>query len=351
MHRTYQSAAGTLGTLGILGTLLAATAQPPAATPSLGARLEGYLEATVPISSGDRRQLASGSAVTRLLDSDVASEIAVFGAVWINGSPQRYVALAHDIERFERGESFRMTRKIGIPPSAADFAELRLPDDPDDLEDCVVGDCKLKMPQAWIERLRRSVDFRRPSAQTDIDVLFRDLTLEYVRAYVRDGDASLAVYADKSRPISVAEEFRSMAKGMPLLAKLPALRDHLLGYPRTSLPGSDEFLYWQDVKFGLKPTLRINHMVFSEQAGDTILASKMLYATHYFWTALELRILVPDAARGPGFWFFTVSRTRTDGLTGIIGRLVRLRVRREAQQATLNILLTTKGRLEGTLPP
>jgi hypothetical protein len=29
--------------------------------------------------------------------------------------------------------------------------------------------------------------------------------------------------------------------------------------------------------------------------------------------ALELHVVVPDASRGPGFWFITVNRSRSDG--------------------------------------
>ena len=36
----------------------------------------------------------------------------------------------------------------------------------------------------------------------------------------------------------------------------------------------------------------------------------MLYASHYFWTGLEVRALMPDPARGTGFRFLTVSRSR-----------------------------------------
>ena len=58
----------------------------------------------------------------------------------------------------------------------------------------------------------------------------------------------------------------------------------------------------------------------------------MIYASHYFWTALELRVLVPDSARGPGFWFASVNRSRSDGLTGFVGRLIRGKVRSEAEK-------------------
>ena len=83
-----------------------------------------------------------------------------------------------------------------------------------------------------------------------------------------------------------------------------------------------------------------------ETADETVVASKMLYASHYFRAALELRVLVPDPARGQGFWFVTVSRSRVDGLSGFIGRLLRGKVRGEIQDGSLAGLRATKRRLE-----
>ena len=77
-----------------------------------------------------------------------------------------------------------------------------------------------------------------------------------------------------------------------------------------------------------------------------VVASKMLYASHYFWTGLEVRALVPDPERGPGFWFVTVNRARSDGLSGFTGMFVRRRVRSEVQQGVLASLRTTKRKLE-----
>ncbi len=66
----------------------------------------------------------------------------------------------------------------------------------------------------------------------------------------------------------------------------------------------------------MKPTIRVSHLTIREGPQETVVASKMLYATHYFWTGLELRVLMPDESRGPGFWFVTVNRSRADGLSG-----------------------------------
>jgi hypothetical protein len=72
----------------------------------------------------------------------------------------------------------------------------------------------------------------------------------------------------------------------------------------------------------------------------------MLYASHYFWTGLELRALVPDPSRGAGFWFVTVNRSRSDGLSGLTGFFVRRRVRSEVETGALAGLRSTKQRLE-----
>ena len=101
-------------------------------------------------------------------------------------------------------------------------------------------------------------------------------------------------------------------------------------------------------EFGLKPTIRISHLTIREGPDDTVVTSKMLYATHYFWTGLEVRVLVPDRSRGPGFWFMTVNRSRSDGLSGFTGLFVRRRVRSEVQDGTVASLKMTKQMLEAS---
>jgi hypothetical protein len=112
------------------------------------------------------------------------------------------------------------------------------------------------------------------------------------------------------------------------------------------LANSTDFLYWQETQFGLRPTIRISHLVIQERSNRTVVASKMLYASHYFWTALELRVLLLDPARGPGFWLVTINRSRSDGLSGFTGRVIRSRVRSEVEDGTRVALAATKTRLE-----
>jgi hypothetical protein len=258
-----------------------------------------------------------------------------------------YVRQVTNIEAFEKGGAFRVTKKIGNPPTLDDFAQLQLPDDDiKDLRRCTPGDCELKLSARGLQVLRTQVRWGTPNEKADANGAFRRLALEYVNGYREGGNARLAVYRDAEDPVFVAKEFQSMIERAPSLVRTPDLMKFLLEYPSSRLAGSTEFLYWQEAQFGLKPTIRLNHLVIQERPGQTVIASKMLYASHYFWTALEQRVLQPDPARGPGFWFVTITRSRSDGLSGFIGRLVRRRVRSEAAEGTAAALQVTKAKLE-----
>jgi hypothetical protein len=311
-------------------------------------RFDEYLKNHVRLTDVERTSLAAGAPVTKLLDADPATEVAVFGAVWVAAPPSLYVRAVTDIETFERGASFRVTKKISEPARFEDFAALELPeDDFEDLKTCRPGDCELKVSRESLDRLRKEVNWSKPSARADAERLFRQIALDYVNAYREGGNARLAIYRDAARPTFVAAEFESLVNRMPeLTSYLPDLRRYLLGYPKYSLPASTSFLYWQEAAFGLKPTIRINHVVIAEGTEGITVASKQLYASHYFWTALELRVLVPDPSRGQGFWFATINRSRSDGLGGFVGRMIRGRVRGEATSGMQAVLKVTKTNLE-----
>jgi hypothetical protein len=310
--------------------------------------LESYFTNAIKLSTVERQRLIKGEPLTKMLEADEIKEVAVFGAVWINAPIRRYVEAVTDIETFERGGGFRVTKRISAPPRLEDFSELRLPEqDLDDLRSCRVGDCDVKLGEQAINRFRSEIDWNAPTARAAANRLMQQLAFEYVTRYLEGGNDQLAVYRDNSRPTFVAQEFRTMVDQMPeLTTYMPNMRRYLLEYPRVTIPDATSFLYWQETEFGLRPTIRISHVTIRENPEDTVLTSKMLYASHYFWTGLELRAMVPDPSRGTGFWFVTVNRSRSDGLSGFTGFFVRRRVRSEVQNGALAALRSTKQRLE-----
>jgi hypothetical protein len=284
-----------------------------------------------------------------MLDSEASKEVAVFGAVWVNAAVERYLAAVRDIERFESGGSFKVTKKVSSPPRLEDFAQLSLTDeDVADLKSCRVSQCEVKLAESAIERMKHEIDWSKPDAHEQANAVARQLAFEYVNAYLKGGNDSLAVYRDAERPTFVAKEFEGLVSRLPEVSDfVPKIRKYLLEFPGgATLPASESFIYWQNADFGLKPTIRINHLVMARDPEGAIVASKMLYATHYFWTALELRALIRDPARGDGFWFVTESRSRSDGLSGFVGRVIRGKVRGGAEKGTIAQLRVTKTRLE-----
>jgi hypothetical protein len=265
-----------------------------------------------------------------------------------DASAHRYIEALKDIENFERGETFMITKRIGAPPKVDDFADWRLPqEDLTDLKTGRIGKCELKLSGQTIEKLRAEVDWTKPTAKDTVEDVLRQLAYSYVTAYLQNGNNVLAVYLDSAKPMAVATEFESMIDRMPTLTEYQReLRRYLLDFPKATFPDSTSFLYWQVTQFGLKPTMRISHLVIRESPEETVVASKMLYASHYFWTALELRVLVFDATRGTGFWFVTVNSSRSDGLSGFFGRLFRSRIRQEVQSGVLAYLSEPKNKLE-----
>ena len=335
--------------LAALALAVSAFAVAPGTPAGLPARVEGYLTSVVRPTAAQRQELMDGGPLTSLLDVDPSKEVAVFGAIWIDAPIPRYVELVNDIERLERGGGFKTTRRISSPPRIEDFSQLRLPDqDLRDLRVCRVGACKVKLSEQALQRFRTEVDWDTGNARQEADALMQRLAFEYVMRYLEGGNEQLPVYRDRARPTDLAEEFRAMTGQAPeLTTYLPAVHRYLLEYPKVTLPGSTSFLYWQETEFGLKPTIRISHLTIREGVEDTVVVSKMLYATHYFLTGVELRVLLPDPSRGPGFWFMTVSRSRSDGLSGLRGRVLRGRVRSDVLEQTLAGLWRTKQLLEG----
>lgn len=331
--------------------VLAAVPHPAAQAPALPAALNDYLTRHVKLPAKEIARVSSGEPVTALLnEGDPSKEVSVFGVVWIQSTPTAYVRALTDIETFERGDNFRVTKKISDPPKLEDFNQIELP--PEDiraLKSCKVGDCQIKLSQATLERVRRAIDFDSPEVSTQVTTFAKQLALDYVTAYLRGGNAELAVYRDAKNPTFVAKEFESMVARIPAMEEFtPDLRRYLLDFPRVTAPDTTSFLYWQEARFGLKPTIRINHVVIQPNtAGGFNIASKQLYASHYFWTALETRVLATDPQRPGGFYFVTVNRSRSDGLSGIIGKLIRGKVRGEARSGIESALRATKRLLEG----
>ena len=199
------------------------------------------------------------------------------------------------------------------------------------------------------------MDWTSEDAGRQADDVARTMVLDLLRAYQARGNAALGSYVDGKRPLAVAEHFRSLlASRDPLPAPVPALLAYLDEYPRGLPDGADEFFYWTVVDFGMKPTIRVNHVTICPLADRPstgvayAIATKQLYASHYFHTTLELRFLLDrtDAAGRDGSVLISITRSRNDGMTGFRGLFLRPIIRRRSRAAVRGYLEHVKRQVE-----
>jgi hypothetical protein len=154
--------------------------------------------------------------------------------------------------------------------------------------------------------------------------------LEALLRYQQGGNAALGVYRDKNHPANVADTFQSLltrSKGLP--AYLPELDRYLLDYPNAQSENIKSEFYWEKVNFGLKPTIRVIQAIVYRGVSATdpayAVALKQLYASHYFETALDVTVCVPDEENQklPGIYLITLKGSQQAGLTGLKGSIVR----------------------------
>jgi hypothetical protein len=333
-----------------LAAIVGAAASAPPNEPD--AVLDTFLREHFLFTAAQLAAMRRGEAVAVDLPSTVAREIAVAGAVHIDAPADRTVELMRDVERLESGEGFLETRKLSAPPQLEDFADLRLPPtDVEDLKKCRPGKCDIKLGQGAFDLLK-TIDWRAPDAPAQVNLLARRTALEYVVAYQKGGNRELAVYRDTDRPQFIAQEFDELigrVRDMP--GPLPALADYLVQYPGVApAPGVEDFFYWSLAEFGLKPVVRINHVViYPVPSGPTryAIATKQLYASHYFHTALEVRAVIDDGARPERAHYLVVlNAARSDGLTGMFGGMVKAKARSGSREGLKKALATIKRRCE-----
>jgi hypothetical protein len=244
--------------------------------------------------------------------------------------------------------------QFSSPPSLEDLQTLTLEDrDIEDLKRCVVGECKLKLSAAMIERLRKEVDWPAPDSRSQATRLFRQMLLDYVRDYLARGDSALIDYHDQSRAVRLDEEHRSLLDASLYINDFaPELTKYLKGFPRSELTDVENTINWTKINFGLKPVTIVTHVATytRRQSGvpQILVVSKQLYANHYFDSSLALTALinVPITDTTSDSYLLYTNRSRADALAGSFSKLKRNLVEREAIASLNAILLQTRLNLE-----
>jgi len=293
--------------------------------------LHDFFANNIGLSEDQIAAIKSGKAVVKGMPPRSPAEVLLFGAVYVHAAPEKYLQFANDFDRLRQLPNYLALGVFSNPPQLSDLTGFSFDDDDiKALKDCKPGNCLIQMPASSMDQAQNAVDWSSADPSQQVNPLLRKAALELVRRYQRDGNQALGVFHDKRNPTDVPQQFACMlsyAKALP--EQLPEFHRYLLKYPDQRPANTDDAFYWAKVKFGLKPTLRIVHLITMRgKPGDPVvyaMAEKQLYSSHYFETALDLSFCVRagEKADEPGFYLIKEMGSEQAGLTGLKGSIVR----------------------------
>jgi len=118
----------------------------------------------------------------------------------------------------------------------------------------------------------------------------------------------------------------------------------------TAVPtsGVDGFLYWSAEHVGPRAVVTITHAVIGVRPGGPIaIATKQIYASHYFTASLGLTLLADLSTPGaPRTRVIYINRSRVDAFSGMLGSVKRAVARSRARKGADHTLRALKVRLE-----
>jgi len=308
----------------------------------------------VGLSDDQIKQIRSGKAIAKIIESRTPDEVFVFGSVYIKASPQQYLKFALDLDSLRKLPSYLAIQKFSDPPQLADLDGFTLEaEDIKELKNCKPEHCEIQLPAETMESFQQSVNWSAPDVAGQVNHLGQQMALEALQKYMQGGNTALGTYRDKKHPAAVAETFQSLlsrSKALPVY--LPDLDRYLLDYPNVHLDNVETQFYWEKVNFGLKPTLRIVQTIVYRGKNPNepayAVAEKQLYASHYFETALDLSICVTDSEQPAkrGFYLITLKGSQQAGLTGFKGGIVRKVAVDKTRSSLERALVSIKQKLE-----
>jgi|SRR5579864_20281 len=293
--------------------------------------LHDFFSNNIGLSEDQIAAIKSGKAVVKAMPSRTPAEVLLFGAIYVHAAPEKYTQFAHDFDRLRQLPNYLALGVFSNPPQLSDLNGFSFDDDDvKALKDCKPGNCLIQMPASSMDQAQKAIDWSAADPSRQINELLRKAALDLVGRYQKDGNQALGVLHDKPNPTDVPQQFAYMlsyAKALP--EQLPEFHSYLLKYPEHRPANTDDAFYWAKVKFGLKPTLRIVHLIkMRGKPGDPVVyavAEKQLYSSHYFETALDLSFCVraDKTATEPGFYLIKEMGSEQAGLTGLKGSIVR----------------------------
>ncbi len=312
-----------------LSILASALVVGPASAQGRWATLDDFLASGVRLNAQELATLGRGGTVARMLPTANGDDIAVFGAAQVNVPRTYFAERQADVTSALRTPTRVQVRRFSDPAVVSDVQGLTISnDDLKELRECRPGKCSFKLPATDMERFRNAMGASQDT-RSRVAAYAGQRMVEYVTDYRSRGNAAMLVFDDRGS-VRSSDAFVALIRDSSYaFTVVPSLGEHLTNYPRSNLPGATEVIFWsRDEMPHLRPVLRITHQtIYSppDRTDLTIVASKQIYANHYFEAGLEVLGAV-DRAAGAGITVVAVRRYRFDhlpkgGLLNIRGRV------------------------------
>ena len=300
-----------------------------------------------------------GEAVAKILDTDTR-EVAVAGAVRIQGTRDKLVSRSRDLDVLKRSSAVLDVGRFSPSPTAVDLQGVTFDDHNLDLRNCRPGNCQVRLAAEDIARFHKEVNWGGAAWREESARVWRDVLAGYAAGYLRHGRRALPDYVNKREALSVASEVSLLTSTYGFVSVYsPELAAYLRDFGANPPAGAQQLLYWTREDFGIRPIVRISHQVILQgsSAPSTLIATNQVYADHYMDAALTVTVALETSGHAPanaasahGFYMISVSRARTRSLSGLLRRIARSTVQSRSRDTMRKILGSTKVAIESQRP-
>jgi hypothetical protein len=274
-------------------------------------------------------------------------EVAVIGVVNIRAGAEEFLRSYREGMTRRNNAAILEIGSFAKDPVLSDLQSLTVEaKDIEDLKECVVGNCQIKLSAPMIERFRNEIDWQASDYSIHATNLYKQILLDYVRDYRTRGEQALIAYNDKRNEIALAAEQSTLDNASSYI-------NNILAEQQSELSLIEDAIVWSKIKFGLKPVIAVNHIKIYRHARDVgpqvIVASRQIYANHYFNASLALTAFVTVPGEAQSSYLVYENRSRADGLEGPFSKIKRSVVEKKAVEGLKTILEHSKTSLDGPL--
>lgn len=314
-------------------------------------QLHRYLSAQAKFDNAEINLFKNGEMIAKLLPAGDKNEVAVCGIIILNAPPEVGLRSFQEVLASQNRTSIVDFGSFSEIPEIGDLKTLTLDKkEIEDLKECRIGNCRLKLSAAMINRFQKEVDWNSPGYAKQVTALYKQLLVEYVRDYLLSGEAALIEYNDKSEAVRLREEHQTLVERLLWVNEsAPEFAQYLRDFPRFEISNVRNSIGWTKIKFGLKPVIVITQTITYTTAcsdiSQVISVSKQIYANHYFDSSMAMTALISFPKSDSNSYLLYTNHSRSSSLDGVFSKVVE----KEAMNKLKSLLENTKISAEAAL--